>query len=236
MPNTKRQWQRWQQCQWRCEATATQVDCLFSFKKRGLCMTGFFSLSIITGFPFPESLWSLGTSETFPEADATVAHIGLVSCSNCSGMTHNASEPCGTMQNAIQTLWHEEKCCRMPCHEECSEMLWHKGKMLPNSMAWKKNVAKLRSIKEDAARWLATQPNAMARPYCSCTLQQKTLRHKEKCCQMLWHEERSEMLQHKGKMLPNAMQCLQTLRHDAKFHPNTAAQRKMLPNAVAWGT
>jgi len=115
-------------------------------------MTRFFSLSIITGFPFPESLQSLGTSETFPEADTTIAHIGLVSCSNHSGMMNNASKPCSMMQNTIQTLRHEEKCCRMPWHEERSKMLQHEGKTLPNATAWKKNVAELRSIKEDNAR------------------------------------------------------------------------------------
>jgi len=111
----------------------------------------FFTL-IITGFPFPESLHSLGTSETFPEADATIANIGLVNCSNCSSMTHNASEPCSMMQNAIQTLRQEEKCCQMLQHEEHSKMLQHKGKALLNIAAQKKNVPKLCSIKEAAAR------------------------------------------------------------------------------------
>jgi len=49
-------------------------------------------------------------------------------------------------------------------HEEHSEMLQHKEKMLPNAMAWKKNVAELHSKKENTARQQVTQPNATAQP------------------------------------------------------------------------
>ncbi len=157
----KKAWQHWQQCNGNANDDAKPLPhrliVYFLFFKECVWQD-FFPLSIVTSIPFPESLWSLGTSETFSRSrhHHCSQWLKLVGCSNCCGMTCNASEHCSMTCNAseccsmtcitLQTLQHKEKHCQMLWHEEnhskmlwhkekCCWMLWHGRKMLPNSAA-----------------------------------------------------------------------------------------------------